>query len=306
MRRQGTIKSKPLTPGSPVYLFAPAGAVKEPFKGRGKSLLVEAGYEVICGQSLDESASPFAAGSAEVRLHDWHAALSLGIGALLPARGGYGAVHLLPKAPLAETAAAAPLWIGSSDCTFLQVPLLQEHGLIHFYGPMPCGQLTDETDPGRGRFAQLLAGQYPSELTDDGIQDLNGVTAEGELRGGCLSILAALCGTPWQIDGQDALLVIEDIGEHPYRVERMLHQLRAAGCLNGCRGLLFGTFPGCTDRSGDTTLIVKTLRQFARDAELPAWFGLPAGHGFGAVPIPLGVPARIAGNTLIFLENPLM
>lgn len=303
MKRYGRLRPRALAPGAAVYLFAPAGAVKEPYKGRGKALLVEAGYEVICGQSLDEAPAPFAAGSAEKRLADWQAALSLHPGALLPARGGYGAVHLLPRAPLAETAAQAPLWVGSSDCTFLQTALLQQHGLVSFYGPMPCGQLSEPDEPGRSAFCAALAGRLPESLTFATAERLTEGVASGELRGGCLSILAALCGTPWQLDGQDSLLILEDIGEHPFRVERMLRQLQLAGCFDGCRALLFGMFPGCADRSGDNSLIVGVLKNFARELRLPALFGVPAGHGRGAIPLPLGTPAKIEDKSLLFLEK---
>lgn len=306
MRRYGKIRPRALSPGAAVYLFAPAGAVKEPFKGRGKSLLVEAGFEVICGQSLDETPAPFAAGSPQTRLHDWQAALSLQVGGLLPARGGFGAMQLLGKAPLAETAANSPIWIGSSDCTFLQVPLLQEHGLVHFYGPMPCGQLSDDTEPGRTPYLDTLAGKSPSEWNFAGAQELTDCRAQGELRGGCLSILAALCGTPWQIDGRDSLLILEDIAEHPYRIERMLRQLALAGVFESCRGVILGTFPGCVDGSGDTKLIVRVLEDFFRSLRLAALFGVPVGHGRGALPLPLGVQAILDGNRLQLLESPTL
>lgn len=303
IKRYGRIRPRALKPGAAVYLFAPSGAVKEPYKGRGKALLVEAGYEVICGQSLDEAPAPFAAGPAAKRLADWHACLSLHTGALLPARGGYGAIHLLPYAPLAETAAQAPLWIGSSDCTYLQTALLQQHGLVTFYGPMPCGQLSEADEPGRPAYCAALAGQLPHCLTFDTAQRLTDGTASGELRGGCLSILASLCGTPWQLDGHDALLILEDIGEHPFRVERMLRQLHLAGCFAGCRGILFGMFPGCSDNAGNSSLIVTILKNFVQELNLPALFGVPTGHGRGAIPLPLGIPAKLENSSLFFLEE---
>lgn len=286
-------------------MFAPAGAVREPFRSQGIALLTGAGYHVVCGTSLEAAPEPFAAGTSALRLSDWQHALDSGHAALLPARGGYGTIHLLPHAPLGATATAAPLWIGASDLTVLQTALLQQHGLVTFYGPMPCGQLSNTADTaGREAYLAALSGAHPHVQAFAHADWLVPGYPEGELRGGCLSVLAALCGTPWQLDARDALVLIEDIGEHPFRIERMLRQLHLAGALNGAAGLLFGRFPDCVDRSGDPTLTRRVIESFCREIGVPSVFGLDIGHGFGALPVPLGTLARFRDNRLELLESP--
>ncbi|RMF17163.1 MAG: LD-carboxypeptidase [Candidatus Dadabacteria bacterium] len=300
-KRYGTIHPIAQQPDAPMWLFAPSGAVRDPWRSRGLELLRRTGRPLLTGESLDARPSPFSAGSAELRLRDWRQGLAHGATAMLPARGGYGAVHLLEQAPLDETAERAPLWIGSSDCTFLQTALLQQTGLINVYSPMPCGQAADGDEVSAEALLALLSGKgCPTHLSASE-QPVPGAT-EGELRGGCLSILAALCGTRWQPDGRDAVLLIEDVAEAPYRVERMLETLRLAGVMDGCRGIVFGTFPGCVDRSGNPDLIRDVLRTWSRRLGIPTLLGVPVGHGPGALPVPLGLPVRIEHATLTLLE----
>ena len=299
--RYGRIRPATQRPDDAMWLFAPSGAVREPWLGRGITLLQRTGRPLRLGASLQAAPTPFAAGPPQLRLQDWLDGLAAQATALLPARGGYGAVHLLEQAPLQQTAEQAPLWIGSSDCTFLQTALLQEAGLINVYGPMPCGQIADGDEDAAGALLELLTGDGCPERLPASEQMVGG-NAEGELRGGCLSILAALCGTRWQLDGRDAILLIEDVGESPYRIERMLETLRLAGVFEGCHGIVFGTFPGCVDRSGDPALIRRTLRDWSKQLGIPALFGVPFGHGAGAQPVPLGLPGRIEHDTLVLLD----
>lgn len=287
------------------WLFAPCGAVREPWRSRGIALLESAGREVHTGRSMDAPPSPFAAGPPELRLADWQAGLEAGMPVLLPARGGYGGIHLAGQMPLAAMTQQQPLWVGSSDCTFLQTPLLAQAGLVTFYGPAPCGQLAEpEEHVARAAFSDLLAGNWPASTPLSGAEVLVEGFAEGELRGGCLSILAACAGTPLALDARDAIVILEDTGEHPYRIERLLLQLEQSGGLQGARGLLFGTFPGCVDRSGNPDLTREVVSGFARRLGLPAWFACPLGHGRDAIPVPLGTWTRMQDTVLHWQESP--
>lgn len=303
--RQSRTRPRALRPGGSVFLFAPCGAVREPYRTVGISLLQNAGYAVTTGASLDASPSPFAAGPAALRLADWQRGLAVGAAALLPARGGYGGIHLLDKAPWDATAAAAPLWVGGSDCTFLQTALLQRVGLGTFYGAAPCGQLAEPAEAkARAAFLAALDGSLGPRVELPGATPLGDGSPVGELRGGCLSILAALAGTADQLDGRDAILILEDTGEHPFRIERLLRQLQRCGSLAGARGLLFNTMPGCTDRSGDPALVRKVIADFVAELGLPAWIDCPLGHGTDIRPLPLGTLARMEHGAVELLESP--
>jgi muramoyltetrapeptide carboxypeptidase len=294
-----------LRQGDLAYLFAPCGAVREPYRSAGIALLAAAGYAVATGASLDAAPSPFAAGPAALRVADWQRGLDLGAAALLPARGGYGGIHLLDAAPWETTAAVAPLWIGGSDCTFLQTALLQRIGLGSFYGAAPCGQLAEPGEASsRAAFLAALDGSLGSSITLPGATVLRDGQPSGELRGGCLSILAALAGTSDQLDARGAILILEDTGEHPFRIERLLRQLLRCGSLDGARGLLFNTMPGCVDRSGDPALVRSVIADFVAEVDLPAWIDCPIGHGSGVLPLPLGTPVQMRDGTIELLESP--
>ncbi len=303
--RQLRRQPRALHQGDLAFLFAPCGAVREPFRSAGIALLAGAGYVVATGDSLESAPTPFAAGPAALRLADWQRGLDLGAAALLPARGGYGGIHLLDSAPWDATAAAAPLWIGGSDCTFLQTALLQRVGLGSFYGAAPCGQLAEPNEAtSRAAFLAALDGTLGPSIELPGATILGDGHPTGELRGGCLSILAALAGTADQLDGRDAILILEDTGEHPFRIERMLRQLQRCGSLNGARGLLFNTMPGCVDRSGDLALVRAVLADFVAEVNLPAWMNCPIGHGSDIRPLPLGTRVRMHDGTIELLESP--
>ncbi len=287
-------------------LFAPSGAVRDPWKTGGIELLKSLELDVKTGQSLDAGPAPFAAGPPEIRIRDWNTGLDSECPALLPARGGFGSTSLLGDAPFARTARQAPLWIGSSDCTVLQSILLQDHGLVTFYGPMPCGQIAEPDDQtGRRGYRDALFGDLPNQyLAGQPIGPA--ASGTGELRGGCLTLLAWMCGTPWQLDGRDAILVIEDIGESPYRIQRMMEQLWYSGSLEGVRGLVFGAFPDCRDRSGNSDPLSQVLADWAERLDVPALANVPVGHGAGAMPIPLGISAQIDNGQLVLLDRPWM
>ena len=129
--------------------------------------------------------------------------------------------------------------------------------------------------------------------------------AEGRLLGGCLSILVATLGTPFAIDTQNSVLFLEDVGERPYRIDRMLTQLKHAGKLDHLAGVIFGEMHECCEPGGDSDLLLAVLEDIFADYTYPIGFGLPAGHGGENLTLPLGVRVRLdtARQTLTFLES---
>jgi len=302
LHRLAKVRPRPLKAGDPVFLFCPASPVKEPFRSRGLEILHSLGLKVYPGRSLYLPPSPLASGSREERLADFEEAIRLKVRALLPARGGYGSVHLLGEFPAERVADFAPLWVGSSDITYLNLPLLQKGGLVHFYGPMPCGRMAEGDEESRLHFQELLLGnlpwEYPLGVEGKVIYEGEGI---GELRGGCLSILASLCGTPEAPDLRDAVVLLEDRGEPIYRIERYLLQLSRSGVLEGVRGFLF-SFADLPE--GEEPRLLEVLRGFSQSLRVPALYGLPFGHGVGSRPLPLGVLAKVNPEGLTLLEDP--
>lgn len=288
----------PLRAGAHIVVIAPAGPPKPGRLEPVPDWLRERGYEVTLLPScfgpppLDFLAAPDA-----VRLADLHTAFGAPhFDAVLALRGGSGCIRLLDQIDLSLLAASRKLLIGYSDLTVLHA-LRTGAGIASLHGPMPASDwglpgAQADTDALFERLAtgwrrgDLVGRAEPHPLTRGG-------AAQGRLIGGNLAMFCALLGTPFMPDVDGALLFVEDISEEPYRVDRMLSQLRLAGVLDRIAGLLVGSFSGA--ESPDAVLIDHLPR-----LRCPVLAGWPAGHGQPNRPLPLGVVARMdaAAGTL--------
>ena len=214
-------------------------------------------------------------------------------------RGGYGITRLLDRLDFAPLESDPKPILGYSDATALLAAAWREIGLVGFHGPMVA---TSESMAS----GDALDAQQQALLTDtaratalpvpddDQPHVIVAGRAEGRLVGGNLTLVCALLGTPWEIDTTDTLLFLEDTGEAPYRVDRMLTQLRATGHLKRCAGIVLGDFhlddqPLC---SLDPELL-RVLRDRLADLGRPVAFGFPFGHRPRSWTLPFGVRARL-------------
>ena len=287
-----------LRPGDPVVAIAPAS----PFDRAS----FEAGVAII-GQRYRVHYDPgvlmrhrYLAGSDERRLGELTSALGdTGARAVFCARGGYGMMRLLPA--LEGTAVAAKPVIGFSDITALH-HLLQRRRLVSIHGPV-LTQLSRLDEGTHARLFELLESVGPAA-------DLNGTetyvagVAEGPLIGGNLSVLTRLLGTPFLAPLEGAILVLEDVGERPYRLDRMWTHLALAGVFRQIRGIVLGELVGCEEKDAGFSS-ADVLRELAAGIGLPCAAGFPIGHGTQNQPLPLGVRVRLdAGSRrLTFLES---
>lgn len=218
--------------------------------------------------------------------------------AVFLARGGYGATRLLPLLDSARIAAAPPKpVVGFSDVTAL-------FGYLHKVAAIQCihGPCLDSPDApavlGREENVNALrsllfdGGYRPAFPLDSlGGGELSGEPVRGPVLGGNLTLWVSLVGTPWQPESAGAILFLEDVNEAPYRVDRMLTQLRQAGQLEGLRAIVFGDLDGC--QGSKPGLLEEVLRDLFRDATFPVLGGLPAGHGERNLAFPLGAQAEL-------------
>jgi muramoyltetrapeptide carboxypeptidase len=235
----------------------------------------------------------YLAGDDGRRVEEWQeAATDPEARALWVARGGYGAMRLLPRIELARLIHPARWLVGFSDVTALHAAL-NGAGLITCHGPVVT-QLPRITPESLDHLGALLLGESappPAGLVPALGQGLAGAevirpgTASGTLLGGSLTLLAHLCGTPWLPRFRGAVLFLEDVGEKPYRLDRYLTQLRLAGVLDGVRGVCVGQLTDCDDgeQSG-----AETVRELVRALGVPAIEGVPAGHEATNLALPLG------------------
>lgn len=287
-----------LHPGDPVVAIAPAGPFdRAPF---------EAGLEVIAGRYQVQydpgllARQRYLAGNDARRLAElWRALADTGSRAIFCARGGYGMMRLL--AGLEDVVLTPKPVIGFSDITALH-QLLQRHGLVSIHGPN-LTQLSRLDTQAHARLFELLESDAPAaEL--NGEETYVAGTAEGPLLGGNLSLLTRLLGTAYLAPLEGAILLLEDVGERPYRLDRMWTHLALAGVFRQVRGIVLGEFCSCEERDADYSS-ADVLRELATDTGLPCAAGFPIGHGAQNQPVPLGVRVRLDATErrLTFLES---
>ncbi len=297
-----------VVPPAVIGVLAPASPVRIEYVEAGERNLERLGFRVRRSPHLFARAD-YTAGSPEQRVGDFLGFLDdPEVEAILCARGGYGCLDLLPRVPLSRLRAAPKAIIGASDATAL-LALASRAGIPSFHGPMLAQQIArGEAAWDSAEFLSLLAGAAPgTRLAWRGAETLHAGVAEGVLRGGCLSLVAALVGTPWAIRFAGAIAVLEDIGTKPFQIERMFTQLRYAGALDGVRGFVFGEMPGCVQHPDQGYTTADLLRRLTESFGAPAVFRYATGHtepGSLCRTAPLEVGARMDEAGLTLLEGP--
>jgi muramoyltetrapeptide carboxypeptidase len=211
------------------------------------------------------------------------------LGAVWLARGGYGSNLMLPELDKQSLPKVIKPVLGSSDGCYLLWYLLDRCELPVFLAPMIYASMTqpDGYDQGSLRWALFGEGPFPSPR---GVSDGN-FSLEGRLHGGCLSMLASLVGTPWMPSLSGTLLILEDLNERPYRLERMVWQLVTSGRLEGVTAVLFGQFPGCFKDAGEKDHFYQRMKEILGPLEIPFAWDFAIGHAPQVVTLPLGVRA---------------
>jgi len=290
-----------LRPGDLIGVVAPAGAIEAAAVTAGVTLLENAGHPVRLGDSVFKRMG-FLAGNDSERAADLtRMFLDREVKAILAARGGYGSGRLLPHLDVDVIRRNPKIFVGYSDLTFLLSHMLQRAGMVAFHGPM-VGGLT--ANPGAvDALLGFLSGDRVGWNVSAG-EIIQPGTAEGVIVGGCLSVIVSTLGTPYETETKGKLLFLEDVNEKPYRIDRMLTQLRQAGKLSDVAGVMFGEMHGCIAEPNEAVTVRDVIRQTFASDPYPVVFGLPTGHGRGVATLPLGIRARLAGERLTLLESP--
>lgn len=296
------VKPPPLRAGDVVGVIAPAGAVDAALLQAGVAALEAAGLRVrVAAHALQRTG--FLAGTDVDRAADLTEMLAdPELRAIVAARGGYGAGRLLPLIDPAVVRAAGKIFVGHSDVTFLLNAFVQDAGVVSFHGPMVTG--LPQRPVALGLLLDLLGGDRAG-WTLSAPEVVRPGVAEGVLAGGCLAIVTAMLGTRHAIDTRGRLLFLEDVNERPFRIDRMLTQLRQAGAFDDVAGVIFGEMVGCCGPGDDAVTVRDVVAEAFADARFPVMFGLPSGHGIGTLTLPLGVRARMDGATVTLLESPV-
>jgi muramoyltetrapeptide carboxypeptidase len=266
------VRPAPVAPRARIQLIAPSSPFDVQRFEAGYALLAQR-YRPHRGRSL-LSRQGYLAGDDAARLADLMEALQQpDVAAIVPARGGYGATRLLPSLDVAQVARAAKWLVGFSDVTALHA-LWARAGLCSIHGPMVCS-LPEASPAVQAAWFALLAGAAPTPLTD--LTCIRAGRAEGRLFGGNLTVLAALVGTPYLPALDDVVLVLEDIGERPYRLDRMLTTLQQSGFFRGVHAIVLGQFSDCQpgpDRVSAQSVLEERLGALG----IPVLANAPVGH----------------------------
>jgi muramoyltetrapeptide carboxypeptidase len=287
-----------LRPRDAVHVVAPAGPFDRAGFEAGLALIAHR-YSPVHGSEIFES-HRYLAGEDPKRREGLSRALrDSQARALFCARGGYGVMRLLPDLPLADMAPTA--LVGFSDITALHLAL-QARGRVSIHGPV-LTQLGRQPTDVHERLFRLLESPEPSPPLTGSATYVPGV-AEGRLMGGNLSLVTRLLGTPYLPALDGAVLLLEDVGERPYRLDRMWTHLRLAGVFDRVRGIVLGDFTECEERNA-TYSSADVLRSLAEETGLPCAAGFPIGHGAINQPVPLGTTVRLDATEarLTFLEG---
>jgi muramoyltetrapeptide carboxypeptidase len=293
------IRPKALKPGDTIAIVAPAGTVtqRDDFH-RGVAALERMGFRVRYEERIFHTLR-YLAGTDEERAEElMHSFEDPEVQAIVSLRGGYGCARLLALLDPERLVGRCKIFMGFSDLTTLHLFFRRSFGWVTFHGPMA-------TSPALGNIGQapeehlLSLWTNPEYLASYMFPDLETWapgTAEGELIGGCLSLIAASLGTPYELDTKEKILFLEDLGEPPYRIDRMLTQLRLARKLDGIAGLLLGSFQDCEPAEESYTL-EETLKDLLQDLQVPVIAKFPSGHGTDNWVLPLGTRVRLDASS---------
>ncbi|WP_307827647.1 LD-carboxypeptidase [Planomonospora sp. ID82291] len=263
--------------------MAPSGPVDPVRLARGTAVLAGLGLKVVTGAHVLDR-DRYLAGSDAARAADLQRAwCDPAVAAVLCARGGYGATRILDLLDWAAMRAAGPkTLVGSSDVTALHRALEVRLGLVSWFGPMPAAPLlADPGGPEPRSLERLAAALFGGAESVTGDRVIAPGSAAGPITGGNLSLLAALCGTPYRLRAEGRIVLLEDVGEAPYRIDRMLTQLLGTGALDGAAGFALGSWTGCGDPH-------PVLRERLGGLGVPVVAGLPVGHGTPQLSVPMG------------------
>jgi muramoyltetrapeptide carboxypeptidase len=282
-----------LAQGDTVAIVAPASQVRgadRDLPAAAADLLRSWGLEVRF--AVEHGHHFYLAGTdADRARHLTGALLDPDVRAIFCARGGYGSARLLRHLD-PNLRPPGKLLVGFSDVTALHAYVAEHYPAVSLlHGPnLATRQLLDGTPAAEANRSALHAALFGEYRLERPVEFLHGGSARGEVFGGCLTVLASLIGTPYLPKLSGRLLFLEDVGESPYRIDRLLTQLRDAGTLTDVAGVVFGRMHDCADPYNDVRAVIADV---LADAGIPVAFGLECGHGPVHLPLPLGVPAEL-------------
>jgi muramoyltetrapeptide carboxypeptidase len=290
------VKPRALRPGDTVGVIAPASNIRKVDLDAGCEALGRAGYKTFYFDSIFEQDLYFA-GSVERRVRELEEMFRRDdVRAIVCARGGYGSNYLLKVLDLDVVKSHPKIFVGYSDNTSLLTYFTDAANLVTFHGPMVAKDWAHEGGVDFASWQAVFSRLEPYEVPlNAGVTGIANGEAEGVLYGGCLSILVASLGTPYEMKTDGKILFLEDIAAKPYQVDRMLMQLKLGGYLDRVRGIVFGEMLDCAQTANQGYTLQEVVMRIVGDLGIPVAYGVKSGHVSGGnITLPFGVQARLS------------
>lgn len=304
-------KGKMLQQGDTIGLVAPASPSTRKEVDQAINGLEHQGFNVYVGKSCYAEYGGYLSGTREVRVNDLHEMfVSPQIDGIMCLRGGYGTSQLLPMLDYDLIKKHPKVFVGFSDITALHTALLQKANLVTFHGPTMSRGLNHLSKSTQHYLLQAITSANPmgkivNEDENHPIRSLTDGVASGQFVGGNLSLITATMGTPYEIDTRNKILLIEEVNEDPYRIDRMLTQLALAGKLADAAGIVLGTWHGCQpkDIKGYFS-VIDLFDEIIKPFNKPTIYQVQSGHGPVNITLPLGVQVIVdANNGCLFIDE---
>jgi len=290
------VKPPALRPGDTVGIVASASNIKQADLEAGCEALRRVGYRPFYLDSILDRDVYFA-GSVERRVRELEEMFERDeVRAVLCARGGYGANYLLDQLDLEKIESHPKIFVGYSDVTSLLTHFTDAAGLVTFHGPMAAKDWAHEGGVDLSSWQSALSQSSPWNIPLN--QQATGLVAgeaQGMLYGGCLSILMASLGTPFEIKTTGTILFLEDVAAKPFQIDRMLMQLKLAGHFDAVRGIVFGEMLDCMQSPAQDYTLQEVIKRIVGGLGIPVAFGVRSGHvTSGNITLPFGVQANLS------------
>lgn len=304
------IKPRALQRGSTIGIIAPAGPVDDSTAARkGIKLLERLGFKVILGRYIWKQEG-YLAGNDDERLADlMDMFIDRQIEAILCLRGGYGSIRLLSKIDFRIISQNPKIFVGYSDITALNLAIWQKCGLVAFNGPMVAADFGNKLSAYTlGSFFKAVMHPAPighiGNPANEPILTITPGKARGIFTGGNLSMVTATLGTPYEIKTKNALLILEEVNEEPYRIDRMLQQLLLSKKLAAAAGIIFGRCVNCEAKQGNSPSLLEVIRHNLGDLGIPCIYGFAIGHAAHKATLPIGITGTLdADSGFLFIKE---
>lgn len=303
-------KGRRVTAGDTIGVIAPSSPATDEEVKRAKEELQLLGFKTVLGRSCYASYGGYLAGPPALRASDVHSMFEdEGIDAIMCLRGGYGTPQILNLLDFQVIASHPKVFIGFSDITALHIAFQQKAHLATLHGPMASKGIASLPPVSKDYLLRAMMEPRPLGAIlnpeEEKIGCLVKGQAKGRIIGGNLSLIAATMGTPFEIDTEGKILFLEDCGEEPYRIDRMLTQLALGGKFSDASGVILGSWRGCDPANGpDGFAVVDIFKTVIEPFGRPAIYNLQAGHDCWNLALPLGVEASLdATNRTLTIDE---